>query len=353
MLTTGPHVAAAALMAATLGAAGLTGQPAQPRQGSATLAVFRAPGFPTVDAAPIDPAVLDAALADLPVVTFDSAAALSEGLSRQTGGVLLLPYGSAFPVDAWSAIRAFVKGGGGLVVLGGAPFAVPVRQVNGTAGAATYVQDRRQPTFSHEFLIGPAEPVERRDILSPTRVEAVRGSEWNRLPAEPARAFAITIRLATIKDFKDEGGSEGFRDAVIRPLVHVVDRDGIPRAAPLIAIDRLRGGDAGARWILAPSDAALDAPTIHDLAVRALEGAVASDARPVRASIERGATPMLRINVQRPVPREGEAAAAAARVRVTNKDGADVWTGNVPLNGPAEFRTGLASIGGDATLAPG
>ncbi|HET7619048.1 MAG TPA: hypothetical protein VFK20_11105, partial [Vicinamibacterales bacterium] len=30
-----------------------------------------------------------------------------------------------------------------------------------------------------------------------------------------------------------------------------------------------------------------------------------------------------------------------------------VWTGTVPLRGPAEFRTGLASIGGDATLAPG
>ena len=48
--------------------------------------------------------------------------------------VLVLPYGSAFPAESWPAIRAYLKSGGGLVVLGGAPFHVPVRSRAGAEG---------------------------------------------------------------------------------------------------------------------------------------------------------------------------------------------------------------------------
>src|SRR5262245_57938191 len=88
---------------------------------------FRAPGFPTVDASPIAPAVLDEALQGLPVQALGSPRELSERLSTRDFDVLVLPYGSAFPLEAWPAIRTFVRGGGGLVVLGGAPFYQPVR----------------------------------------------------------------------------------------------------------------------------------------------------------------------------------------------------------------------------------
>jgi hypothetical protein len=91
-------------------------------------AVFQAPGFPSADAPAIDEATLAAALAGLPVETFDSPGGLASGLKRADHDVLVLPYGSAFPLEAWSAIRDFVKQGGGLVVLGGAPFHQPVRQ---------------------------------------------------------------------------------------------------------------------------------------------------------------------------------------------------------------------------------
>ena len=63
--------------------------------------VFRAAGFPTVDAPSIDDGVLDAALSGLPV---DRASSVSELVSRlrlRDVDVLVLPYGSAFPVEAW------------------------------------------------------------------------------------------------------------------------------------------------------------------------------------------------------------------------------------------------------------
>ncbi len=74
-------------------------------------AVFRAAGFPTVDAPAIEEATLERALSGLPAEVLGSPAVLSTRLFRRDFDVLVLPYGSAFPVDAWPAIRRFVNAG--------------------------------------------------------------------------------------------------------------------------------------------------------------------------------------------------------------------------------------------------
>jgi len=314
------------------------------------LALFAAPNFPTVDAPVIAAATLDAAFTDLPLVTFDSPKSLADGLTPDAADVLVLPYGSAFPVEAWTAIRGFIDAGGGLLVLGGAPFEVPVRS---SRAQATYVVDTRQPTFAHQLLIGPADAIDTAGFDGPARITTVTDSGWTRLPALPGHSFALTIRLASVKDFPDEGGSEGRRDGIVRPLIHVTDKDGTPRACPLLMIDRVRGSGAGGRWMLAPSDAVLDAAFIRDAALRALEGAVDVDARPVRASIAAGEAAQLRIVVQRPRPRAGETAALAAHIVVKDDGGLDRWQGDVPLAGPPQLRTAIAPVAPGLTLAPG
>jgi hypothetical protein len=118
-------------------------------------------------------------------------------------------------------------------------------------------------------------------------------------------------------------------------------------------IDRVRGPGTGGRWMLAPSDAVLDAPFIRDAALRALDGAIDVDARPVRASIAVGDTPQLRVLVQRPAPRAGEAPAVAAHVVVQDDGGAERWQGDIPLAGPAQLRTAVAPIASGVALAPG
>ncbi|HWK10483.1 MAG TPA: hypothetical protein VNR64_10555, partial [Vicinamibacterales bacterium] len=328
-------------------------QTSQPAATAHRVAVFAAAGFPTVDAPVIAPETLTDALGGLPSITYDSPGALATGLRRDTADVLVLPYGSAFPVDAWPAIRAFVSAGGGLVVLGGAPFEVPVRAAPPGAGSQPYVQGPRQPTFAHELLIGPADAIDMSSLDGPVRVERAPGSTWTSIPPVPAHAYALTIRLASVKDFPDEGGSEGRRDGIVRPVIHVVDKDGTPRACPLLMIDRIRGDGAGGRWVLAPSDAVLSAAFIREAAVRALEGAVDVDARPVRASIAPGDTPRLRIVVQRPAPPAGETAAATAHVTVTDDAGKERWQGDLPLEGAPQFRTTLAPIAAGTALGPG
>jgi hypothetical protein len=318
----------------------------------ARAALFRAPGFPTADAPAIDGATLAAALAGLPVDTLDAPEALAGRLDRADHDVLVLPYGSAFPLEALPAIRGFVKKGGGLVVLGGAPFHQPVRQEK--AGEATrYVLGPRQPTYAHEFLIGPSDDLDAAWYAAPLSATAATGGEWDGALPEPRKAWALTVRLATREDLPGEGGTSGPRDGVVRPLVHLVDARGVARLCPLLEIDRLRGTEEGARWVLAPSDARLDAATIRKAVERALEGAVELDARPVRAAVDPGEAPVLRVILRRPAPRRGEDVPSRVRVTVRSEGGAQVFDGHVELAGPREMRVGLLTVRAGAGLPPG
>src|SRR5438128_2320183 len=110
------------------------------------IALFRAPNFPTVDTPPISDQALEQALKGLDVVPLEK---------LKEARVLVLPYGSAFPLDRWPEIRDFVKHGGGLAVLGGAPFHQPVLRTPDGAWRLGV----RTPAFAHDFLIGPAEAV--------------------------------------------------------------------------------------------------------------------------------------------------------------------------------------------------
>jgi hypothetical protein len=261
--------------------------------------LFRAAGFPTVDAEPIEDAVLDAATAGLPVERTTSVADLAARLRTTDFGVLVLPYGSAFPVDAWPQIRAFLRDGGGLAILGGAPFHVPVRATDATA----WTQGPRQTAFAHDLLIGPAEalPIARgwREVDAGLGVPLATGNT----------AWALTLRLAVEKEFPAEHGSGGPREAIARPLAHVVDPSGTRRACPLLQLDRKNG----ARWMLATTDAKLEAPAVRAIVTRALEGAQAITIVPVHASVTPGSNAELDVHAPR-----------GAKITVTDPAGSEI-----------------------------
>jgi hypothetical protein len=185
--------------------------------------VFRAPGFPTADAPAIDDATLDEAWRGLAVDRAASAAELSSRLKLRDVDVLVLPYGSAFPVEAWPRILGFLGRGGSVAVLGGAPFHEPVR-----AEGNAWIKGPRTTTFAHALAIGPAEAIGRGDRWTERAASADTG--WTAGFAGASQStWALTLRLASNKDFPDEHGSAGPRDAVARPLVHLVDADGVAR----------------------------------------------------------------------------------------------------------------------------
>jgi hypothetical protein len=223
-----------------------------------------------------------------------------------------------------------------------------VRQEKGA-----WVLGPRQPTYAHEFLIGPSDELDASWYGGPMKASAAAGGEWDGALVEPTKTWALTVRLATSEDLPGEGGSAGPRDGVVRPLVHILDAKGVARLCPLLAIDRLRGTEQGARWVLAPSDARLDAATIRKAVERALEGAVELDARFARAAVEPGDAPTLRVILRRPAPRAGEAVPSRARVSVRNGAGVEVYSGEVELLGPREMRSGVLTLRTAAALPPG
>jgi hypothetical protein len=269
----------------------------------ARAAMFRAGGFPTADAPVIEAATLDEGLKDLPVDTLPSEDALNAKLRVRDYDVLVLPYGSAFPLGSWPAIRGFLERGGGLVVLGGAPFHQPVRW-----DGERWVLGPRQPTYAHELLIGPAEAVK---VGDPAGLRSDGSASWyltystKRTFPTPGTVWALTVRFTTKKDFDKEDGTSGPRDAILRPHVVLV-RDGQKIACPLLEIDRMRGSDAGARWVFAPSDATLDASIVRWCIERALLGAIEVDARPVHALVHPGEPPIVRVTVRRPRIRKSD-----------------------------------------------
>lgn len=323
--------------------------PPSPPRDSARLALFGADAFPTVDAPATSAAVLEQALSGLPVDVARTAEALSELLAAASTRVLVLPHGSAFPLEAWPAIARFLRHGGGLVVLGGAPFHQPVRW---DAASGQWRLSPRQATYARELLIGPAEPWQR-PTADAHSTHVLPGTGFVEGFPEASVTWALTVRLATRKDTPDDDGSAGPRDAVVRPLVHVLDSAGLARGCPLLEIDRLRGDDAGGRWVLATSDAALPAPIIRALVERALDGCAEIYAVPVRACVEPGDTVSLRVTRRRPRPLPDEPRPSLARVRVTNDAGREVWSGEVQLSGTAETRTGVVTLRPSPGLSPG
>lgn len=290
------------------------------------VALFRATGFPTIDAPAVSQRSLDEALSGFHVDTLDDL----RNLKRDTHDLLLLSYGSAFPLEAWPQIRDFLHRGGSLIILGGAPLSQPVLH----SATGEWQLGVRQPSFAHELLIGPAEAV------SATGFRPKFPDESWSLPIENARTvWELTLRLGTRADLPNESGAQAPREAVVHPLVHLVDGDGIPRACPLVEIDRLRGDDAGARWIFSTSDAPMTAAIIRALVTRALEGASNFDVRPVPASLEPGEVPTLRItDAKRPV-----------RIVVRDDGGAEVFRGdtaaaNVDVRAGRPLRPGLYHV---------
>src|SRR5579871_364923 len=81
--------------------------------------VFSQPGFPAADTVSPSSQQMGAIFSGARLAAADQ---LREALASPSSRVLVLPYGSAFPEQAWPEIKSFLNRGGNLVALGGMPF---------------------------------------------------------------------------------------------------------------------------------------------------------------------------------------------------------------------------------------
>ncbi len=316
------------------------------------IAVFRAQGFPTVDSESLSYETIDKVLEGFEVQFLSSIKDLNHSLKRSNFDLFILPYGSAFPVQAWDSIRDFLGKGGNFINLGGAPFHQPVL-MESNENKNRWILSVRQPTWARELLVGPAEafdlnPAGRFSILN------VEENGWERvkLPV-PSRIFELVVRFSTRKELEKEDGSSGPREGLLRPLVHIVDSSGIPRFSPLIEIDRLLGNSAGGRWIFWTADVMPDSKVIKKLVGRALEGASEIKVIPTPACIEKGENLSIRVSIRMPKIKENKKIPEEANLIVKNEKGHKIFSGKIELRGSKHFKTGSLIFRSKVEIKPG
>jgi hypothetical protein len=184
---------------------------------SATFAktvIFWQRGFPTIGSRPLDRNVLSTALNGMDLV-FADIATLNDPATLTNTNLLVLPYGSAVPVDAWKSIQHYLQAGGNLLILGGQPFRVPVTLRDGTFTSAT-------PQDSYARVLGLQHTYE---VPVPENVSFAWKSGY---------AIGPTPRVMAKRFFAVEGRLKG--------LGYMRDSTGLLVAAPVVVVDHDGGG---------------------------------------------------------------------------------------------------------------
>jgi len=226
------------------------------------------PGFPVIDTAAVPAGLLHQAL---PGAKSSSAAELDRSLADKSTSLLVLPYGSAFPIGQWNSIQKFLVRGGNLLTVGGRPFTRPVRYEDGAWRVLpeTYA-------FARELLINDYQetPGSARLALVPNADEALGNiSELRWL-----HAYSMVVRLSQ-QETSARIGASGTVDSQLKTLLWGTS-NGKRAAAPIVEVDHFQNQYSGGRWIMlncqidkAFFESPLSGAVIGSLAERARMGA--------------------------------------------------------------------------------
>jgi hypothetical protein len=189
--------------------------------------------------------------------------------------LLVLPYGSVFPEEAWGAIKQFLDRGGDLLVLGGRPFTRAAYRDQDQWRLREYSVRCIRPLMIDQYQETPGS-----DALefqpNPEMTLRLQPFSWR-------HAFSPVIRLSAV-DLYHRGGAAGSLDARLDSLAWGV-KNGRKLSAPAIQIDHYRNGFDGGRWIFVNAELGPDffnnTSLIQSLAQRAIQGAEEFTVRPV------------------------------------------------------------------------
>jgi hypothetical protein len=239
--------------------------------------VFLQPGFPTVASQPVERGALEQALHGMDA-QFEDLKSLSDPAALAGADLLVLPYGSAVPQDAWKTIESYLHAGGNLLILGGQPLRVPVAENDGKFSASqpqdTYA---RVLDFRHTYEV---------PVSADARFAWKFGYGFLPTPAIHAQHF-----------FAVEGRLDG--------LGYMVDRSGMEVAAPVIVANHLYGPLAGGRVVALDFDpapgywqSADGVALIRQCADYARQGATAFSVEVQFSAIRPGEPPVITVHLR-------------------------------------------------------
>ncbi len=294
--------------------------------------VFWQPGFPTVDSEPVERNALSQAMAD---AVFADLKALNDPATLNGADLLVLPYGSAVPTDAWNAIRTYLRAGGNLLVIGGQPLHVPVAQADDK-----FVQAAPQDTYARALNFNHTYPV---PVSSSAHFAWKHGYAFGqtsglRAPVIHARRF-----------FAVEGRLDG--------LGYMVDSTGLLTAAPAIVADYGWGPMQGSRVVALDFDpepgywqSSDGIALIGQTALYASQGATTLSVELQFSAIRPGETPQITVHLRSPhLDKTHAKLAGEVKVEVRSENGL-VDSATLPV---ADAATADLSVPSKSDLAPG
>ena len=182
------------------------------------------PGFPTVASEPVDQASLRSALSEMSPV-FADISTLNKPDTLTGADLLVLPYGSAVPADAWKIIQKYLETGGNLLLLGGEPLHVPVSMT-----AHGYEAARPQDSYARVLGLRHVYEVPMPSVSSFTwRSGYTVGTP---LQIRAKRFFAVEGRLNGLGYMKDPTGQ-----LVAAPVIVIDHANGPMRGSRSVALD--------------------------------------------------------------------------------------------------------------------
>jgi hypothetical protein len=300
---------------------------------AAKTVVFWEPGFPTVDSDPVDRNALSQAMAG---AVFADLKTLNDPATLDGADLLVLPYGSAVPTDAWNAIRSYLRAGGNLLVIGGQPLHVPVAQADG-APQDTYA---RALNFNHTYAV---------PVTSSAHFAWKRGYTFDQTPVIHARRF-----------FAVEGRLDG--------LGYMVDSTGLLTAAPAIVANYAWGPMQGSRVVALDFDpepgywqSSDGIALIGQAAIYASQGATTLSVELQFSVIRPGETPQITVHLRSPhLDKTHTKLSGEVKVEVRSENGlvdsvtlpvTDAATAELPVPSKSDLAPGFYTV--SATFSAG
>ncbi|NIK70515.1 beta-galactosidase [Paenibacillus sp. BK720] len=170
--------------------------------------------------------------------------ALAARLEGAEGGVFVSLHAPYFPVAAWEALLGFLKRGGGLISLGGAPFRVPVRKE-----AGQWLAEPEQTAYHRQLRIHEMLPVKAEPVLKLAAVEEIPLFKGREALLDTADTWNLVPHVTKSSDLPLQMGSAGPMDAHIYPVLKGISAEGREVAAPAVLWENTKGDFAGGRWL--------------------------------------------------------------------------------------------------------
>ncbi|MEK8128278.1 beta-galactosidase [Paenibacillus filicis] len=304
---------------------------------SRPVVIFYEPGFPETGSS------LEALAAALAAkgASVVGADALGDELRNADGGCFVNLHAPYFPKSAWPDILGYLRGGGGLLSVGGGAFKRPVRREGDGWHAEAEQTGYHQQLLIHEMLRVDSAPI--RSYAASETIPLLQGQEAMFAVADTWNMVPHTTRDI---DHPHQMGSAGTMSTRIYPLLTGIGQADREVAAPVVLWENVRGEFIGSRWIFVnvPLSASFwsagGAEALLAWAAYCAQGVTELWIKPNYASYERGERAVLTLQAQG----LARGAAAAARswsfeLTVDREDGKQTgWSHRLTAEAAAEFQ---------------